>query len=104
MSYYRYEQERGELPEPIVYGGYGSGANAVQEIYVKGEKPVENPNKGAGSGSVGKRIAVEGMGEFRSIAAAARALEMPSSTLIWHLRHHNGIATVKGREVRRVRL
>ena len=104
MSYYRYEQERGELPYPIIYGGYGSGANAVQREYVKGEKPVEKPNKGAGTGSAGKRIAVEGMGEFRSIAAAARALEMPSSTLVWHLRHHNGIAKVKGREVRRVRL
>ncbi len=102
MSYYRYEQERGELPEPIVYGGYGSGANAVQKEY--GEPAGDDAGEfaeHAGTGCVGTSVIVDGLGRFRSVAAAARAIGVSRNALIGKLKRGRGAAVVDGYKVRK---
>ena len=94
MSYYRYEQERGELPEPIIYGGYGSGANAVQEVY---SEPREEPGGGHRNGM---RCTVDGV-SYPSLNRAAEAIGSTSSHLSKALRKGNGRCVVRGREVKR---
>lgn len=97
MSYYRYEQEHGELPEPIIYGGYGSGANAVQEVY---SEPSGEPDERRGGHRNGMRCTVDGVA-YPSLNRAAEAIGSTSSHLSKALRKGNGRCVVRGREVER---
>lgn len=79
--------------EPIVYGGYGSGANAVQVEYVPDCAPAPDMD------GRGTPVQVPEMGRaFSSIRAAAQALGVSPSKLQRELRKH-GRATVNGYEV-----
>ena len=102
MSYYRYEQERGELPYPIIYGGYGSGANAVQREYSEPEgDDAGDFDEHAGTGCVGTSVIVDGLGRFRSMAAAARAIGVSRNALVGRLKRGNGAVVVNGYAIRK---
>lgn len=87
-----YWEEHGDMGEPIIYGGYGSDANAVQPL-TEDDKKVRNWHGGIVCEVDGKA--------YRSMREAAKAIGVTSSSLSKSLKRGMGQATVKGHKVTR---